>query len=167
MIPSNQKNRKARINLKCPGCGMDLSKGRGEGFVLDSDTYCCQGCANGTGCTCLVPVRKTKKTFNRPGSLGHRNSENTVRDHNQNQEVNTSGKVFGKRKPTRKAPPQQTRRGARLASGEKIARSQDEVRPSTREQARGRSEFLGSLAKRRIGRDQPIPRVSRTGTKSK
>lgn len=165
MIPANREKRKARINLTCPACGMELTKGRAGGFVRDGQTYCCQGCAEGTGCTCLEPL-KPKKNFNRPGSRGQRNPENTVRDNNQNQEVDTSGHWFGNRQETKKSPPRRPRRGDRLANGRKTARSQDEERPSTREQARGRSEFLGSLAKRRVTKGGRIPRVSRTGTKS-
>jgi hypothetical protein len=37
----------------CPGCGM----GRDEwstpsGFVQGDQTFCCEGCATGAGCTC-------------------------------------------------------------------------------------------------------------------
>src|SRR5687767_15992253 len=90
MIARNRQNRKARVNLNCPTCGMELTKGVADGFIRDSQTYCCQGCAEGTGCTCLLPVIKTGKTFNRPGSVGQRNPENSQRDRNQNEEVDTS-----------------------------------------------------------------------------
>ncbi len=166
MIPKNRENRKARINLTCPACGMKLTKGMADGFIRDSQTYCCQGCAEGTGCTCFLPVIQTRKSFNRPGSVGHRNSENTARDNNQNEEVDTSGHWFGHRKETKKSPPRQMHRGARQASGEKVARSQQGERPSTREQARGRSEFPGSLNKRHLAKGHRVPRLSRTGTKS-
>ena len=26
----------------------------GEGYTHDNETYCCQGCAEGTGCTCVA-----------------------------------------------------------------------------------------------------------------
>lgn len=39
----------------CPGCGMERSvwKGNGgQGVAKDGATYCCQECADGTGCIC-------------------------------------------------------------------------------------------------------------------
>ena len=39
----------------CPGCGMATSvwKGNGgQGVPKDGATYCCEDCANGTGCIC-------------------------------------------------------------------------------------------------------------------
>ena len=57
MIPRNQQNRKARIDLTCPICGMELSKGWASGFIRDGETYCCRGCAEG-----LVPILKRTRT---------------------------------------------------------------------------------------------------------
>ncbi len=37
---------------KCPGCGMLKNQWPGEGYTHDGQTWCCQGCAEGTGCTC-------------------------------------------------------------------------------------------------------------------
>ena len=67
-------NTKARVNLACPECGMDLKKAPQGGFVKYGDTYCCRGCAEGTGCTCYAGT-ETKKSFNRPGDIGQRNAE--------------------------------------------------------------------------------------------
>jgi hypothetical protein len=39
----------------CPGCGMpkrDWRGNDGEGYTSDDDTYCCERCAGGSGCTC-------------------------------------------------------------------------------------------------------------------
>ncbi|HEY0410457.1 MAG TPA: hypothetical protein VGE42_09345 [Candidatus Dormibacteraeota bacterium] len=39
----------------CPGCGRPESRWRehaGSGFTLDSEVYCCRGCADQIGCTC-------------------------------------------------------------------------------------------------------------------
>jgi len=39
----------------CPNCGMEKEEwhgNNGEGFKMGDATYCCQGCATGTGCTC-------------------------------------------------------------------------------------------------------------------
>jgi hypothetical protein len=39
----------------CPNCGMAKSEWQGNGgngFNMGDKTYCCQGCATGTGCTC-------------------------------------------------------------------------------------------------------------------
>ena len=40
---------------KCAKCGMAKSEwqgNNGQGITLADKTYCCQGCAIGTGCTC-------------------------------------------------------------------------------------------------------------------
>jgi hypothetical protein len=36
----------------------------GEGYSHEGETYCCQGCAEGTGCTC---VQAAKPGFSREG----------------------------------------------------------------------------------------------------
>jgi hypothetical protein len=36
----------------CPGCGMIKNAWPGEGYTFEGQSYCCQGCAEGTGCTC-------------------------------------------------------------------------------------------------------------------
>jgi len=38
----------------CPGCRMIKNEWPGEGYTHDGETYCCQGCAEGTGCTCVA-----------------------------------------------------------------------------------------------------------------
>jgi hypothetical protein len=36
----------------CPGCAMIKNEWPGEGYTHEGETYCCQGCSEGTGCTC-------------------------------------------------------------------------------------------------------------------
>lgn len=37
----------------CANCGMQQDEWRTpQGFKQDSETFCCEGCASGTGCTC-------------------------------------------------------------------------------------------------------------------
>ena len=48
----------------CPGCGMPKNKWPGEGYSHEGQTFCCQGCAEGTGCTC---VAVSKPGFSREG----------------------------------------------------------------------------------------------------
>ena len=39
----------------CPKCGMakrDWTENGGQGYTSGGQTYCCRGCAEGTGCTC-------------------------------------------------------------------------------------------------------------------
>ena len=41
----------------CANCGMPKDEWRGnngQGFQMADKTYCCQGCAEGTGCTCVA-----------------------------------------------------------------------------------------------------------------
>jgi hypothetical protein len=37
----------------CPNCKMPKNEWPGEGYTLGGQSYCCQGCAEGTGCTCV------------------------------------------------------------------------------------------------------------------
>jgi len=166
MIPKNHENRKLQVDLRCPTCGMDLTRRFSDGFVRDGETYCCRACANGTGCTCDRVPAKRRKTFNRPGDIGHRNPENSARDRNANQEVDTSGNWFSNRRETAKAPARYPRRGDRLSDRSKAPRSQSEPRDSTREQARGRSEYRGSL-NTKAGPSRGANRLTRTGSKGK
>ncbi len=39
---------------KCPSCGMPKNEWPGEGYSHDGENYCCQGCAEDTGCTCMA-----------------------------------------------------------------------------------------------------------------
>jgi len=38
----------------CPGCRMVKNEWPGEGYTHDGETYCCQSCAEGTGCMCIT-----------------------------------------------------------------------------------------------------------------
>ena len=38
----------------CPGCRMAKNEWPGEGYTHDGQTYCCQGCAEDTGCICVA-----------------------------------------------------------------------------------------------------------------
>jgi hypothetical protein len=38
----------------CPGCGMLKNEWPGEGYTHGGETYCCQGCAEATGCICIA-----------------------------------------------------------------------------------------------------------------
>lgn len=40
----------------CVNCGMPRDQWQGAGFVKEGNTYCCRGCAENTGCTCLEKV---------------------------------------------------------------------------------------------------------------
>ena len=48
----------------CPGCAMIKNEWPGEGYTHEGETFCCQGCAEGTGCTC---VNVAKPGFSREG----------------------------------------------------------------------------------------------------
>jgi hypothetical protein len=86
-----------------------------------------------------------------------------MRDKNENEEVDTSGRLTGVNKQeTKNAPPRQQIRGKRDAEGKKISRGLAKERPSSREEARGRSEFRGKLNNSRI-----VDRVGTTGVKSR
>lgn len=40
----------------CSGCGLEKKEwqgNRGQGYRQEGDAYCCIGCAEGAGCTCL------------------------------------------------------------------------------------------------------------------
>jgi hypothetical protein len=39
---------------RCPECGMDRSDWPAGGYTKGNAEYCCEGCAEGTGCTCAV-----------------------------------------------------------------------------------------------------------------
>jgi hypothetical protein len=42
----------ARSEEKCPNCGKTLTAWPEQSYVQDGVSYCCRGCAEGTGCTC-------------------------------------------------------------------------------------------------------------------
>jgi hypothetical protein len=161
MEPVIRANTKTRVNLACPECGLDLRKAPNGGFANYGDTYCCRGCATGTGCTCYAGT-ETKKSFNRPGAIGQRNAENTPRDGNFNAEENTSSERIGRRKHAT-ARQYKSRDQRQWDPRSKRLRTQNKPRVSSREQARGRSEERGRMSKR-VG-SRGGDRISRTGSK--
>jgi len=62
--PQSRRFRKSIPKPACPGCGMIKNDWPGEGYTHDGETYCCQGCAEGTGCMC---VAVGKRGFSRQG----------------------------------------------------------------------------------------------------
>lgn len=162
MIRRNHQNRKAYTDLTCPGCGMRLDDRKVDGFVFQNQTYCCRGCAEGTGCTCTHIRLVPKKAGQKPGHMGQRNPENSIHDRNFNQEVTTSGEPLGRRRETRKAPSRMTSRTPYATEPPKQKRSLTKPKDSTRIQARGQSEFV-----KRVARSTRVDRTSRTGTKSR
>jgi hypothetical protein len=52
--PQSRRFRKSTLKPACPGCRMIKNDWPGEGYTHDGETYCCQGCAEGTGCMCLA-----------------------------------------------------------------------------------------------------------------
>lgn len=157
------KQSRARVNLACPQCQMDLRKAPQAGFVKNSETYCCQGCADGTGCTCGSPL-EIPQSSSRRGDIGQRNSENTPRDKNFNGEQDTSGQVIGKRKRA-VVPEVKSRDQRQWDPRSKRLKTQNKPKDSTREQARGRSEQRGRLGRPAGSANQD--RISRTGSKGK
>ena len=57
------------VTPACPGCGMPKNEWPGEGYTHEGETFCCQGCAEGTGCTCATVA---KAGFSREGQKGTR-----------------------------------------------------------------------------------------------
>jgi hypothetical protein len=163
MDPVIRTNTKARVNLACPECRMDLRKAPQGGFAKYGETYCCNGCADGTGCTCYAGT-ETKKTFSRPGDIGWRNAENTPRDKNFNHERDTSGRPLGNREHAT-AKEYKSRDQRQWVPRSKRLKAQNKPRDSAKEAARGRSEERGKLSKR-VG-SRGGDRVSRTGSKGK
>jgi hypothetical protein len=106
-----------------------------------------------------------KRIYNRPGSRGHRNAENSPLDNNDAGEKTSSGRKVRKSKPTAKTQKKFPSRHRTERTGEKRRSGQDETRDSTREPARGRAEFTGQLNKRMTNRGRNV-RTGRTSTKS-
>jgi hypothetical protein len=55
----NSKNARAKISDEsqetveaCPGCGMERTEWPTKGHVSEGVRFCCQGCADNSGCTC-------------------------------------------------------------------------------------------------------------------
>ena len=73
--PMNQPGPKTTRVPTCPSCGMVKNDWPGEGYTFEGQSYCCQGCAEGTGCVCnQVPEpgfsregQKVTKAEPRPG----------------------------------------------------------------------------------------------------
>ena len=142
MIPRLKKNRKAQSNTLCPNCGMDLADRKTEGFVANGETFCCRGCAEGTGCTCLKPRFVIPKSGQRRGSLGQRNANHGT--------APTPSSAAKSRKTNRsRTPSKRPSRGDLLADGRKNARSKSEERPSTRRRARGQADATTRVSGRK------------------
>lgn len=106
-----------------------------------------------------------KRIYNRPGSRGHRNADNSPTDNNEAGEVTSTGEKVRSMHPTTKNQKRFPSRHRMERTGEKRRSGQDETRDSSRETARGRSEFTGQMNKRMTGRGRSI-RVANTSAKS-
>lgn len=62
----NAKTNSAAPQPACPGCGMLKNQWPGEGYTHEGQTWCCQGCAEGTGCTCRTLAQPG---FSREGQI--------------------------------------------------------------------------------------------------
>lgn len=42
--------------ITCPKCGLGESRWirPGQGFIINREHYCCEGCPENTGCLCVV-----------------------------------------------------------------------------------------------------------------
>ena len=48
-----KKQTQTATEQTCANCGMQQDEWRTpQGFKQDAETFCCEGCASGTGCTC-------------------------------------------------------------------------------------------------------------------
>jgi hypothetical protein len=59
---------------RCPRCGMDKAgwtANDARGFELQGTTYCCEGCAKNTGCTCSVNPNGTPAPISVPSGAGN------------------------------------------------------------------------------------------------
>ena len=68
-------NTETRVQI-CPVCQMEKSEWRangGKGVMADDIVYCCEGCTDGTGCTCVVP-KSAKKRARERDMASHRSA---------------------------------------------------------------------------------------------
>ena len=53
---SNKQSKQSKptgVEARCPKCGMPRDEWPDpQGFTEGGRTYCCEGCADGSGCTC-------------------------------------------------------------------------------------------------------------------
>ncbi len=50
------KRQGAQVIEVCPGCGKPRTEWSKPGVLVNGTSYCCQGCANGTGCKCQTAI---------------------------------------------------------------------------------------------------------------
>jgi len=51
--PTGGKRSDTVTEQTCANCGMKQDEWRtSQGYKQDGETFCCEGCATGTGCTC-------------------------------------------------------------------------------------------------------------------
>jgi hypothetical protein len=106
-----------------------------------------------------------KRSYNRPGSRGHRNADNSPTDNNDAGATTSSGRKVRKPKATAKTQKKFPSRHRMERTGEKRRSGQDETRDSSREPARGRAEFSGQMNKRMTNRGRNV-RVANTAAKN-
>jgi hypothetical protein len=59
------KKNGSKIEEACPVCGMLRTEWPDGGLNVNGTSYCCRGCAEGTGCTC-GNFDITPKPINKP-----------------------------------------------------------------------------------------------------
>lgn len=58
-MSKKQQQSSGKATGSCPNCSMAAADWPEGGYKLGSQTYCCQGCAEQTGCTCDTEKRAT------------------------------------------------------------------------------------------------------------
>lgn len=59
---------------RCPACGMsdkDWTANEGQGVMQSDKLFCCEGCANGLGCTCVKKENLGKTVTGHSMDPGH------------------------------------------------------------------------------------------------
>jgi hypothetical protein len=107
-----------------------------------------------------------KRSYNRPGSRGHRNDDNESLTTRTGSDIDSSGNKIRETHSTDQAAKKFESRGQLERTGQKRPRSQSETRDSSREPARGRAEFTGQMNKRVTNKGNLV-RTGRTATKNK
>jgi hypothetical protein len=107
-----------------------------------------------------------KRSYNRPGSRGHRNNDGESLTIKSGSEIDSSGKKIREVHPTEKAARKFPSRHQLERTGQKRPRSQSETRDSSREPSRGRAEFTGQMNKRVTNKGNLV-RTGQTATKNK
>ncbi|MBI4314189.1 MAG: hypothetical protein HY594_05180 [Candidatus Omnitrophica bacterium] len=91
MAKEREREGQEEKGATCAECGMEIN---GAGYTEGNEIYCCQGCADGSGCTCAAEDEEGGESFDE-GSTGRKKSRGSDKSGKTRRKNQRTGRKTG------------------------------------------------------------------------